>query len=169
MKTDYSLYASALPLFALLLTPRCYWYLLPVNFLVTALAIYISLRFLSCGALFKRMWKKELYLAWLAGFAGDVAGAGALFGLTALQDKQGALGLAITGVRQNPFSSTTSLLLVFLAILLAAAVKYLLDLWVAFRKTDLPLHDKRTLCLSVAMFTAPYTFLLPAAWLGFLS
>lgn len=170
MKKDYTLYASALPLFMLLLSPSRYAFLLPINLLITAAAVYYALKTISRGTLFRSMWKKELWLAWLSGFAGDLSGAGVLLGLTAIpvQNSQSAWGLAIAAIQRNPFTNTTSSLLVFLSILLAAAIKYLLDLWIAFRKTDLPLRDKRMLCLSIAMLTAPYTFLLPAAWLSFL-
>lgn len=170
MKQNPPLYSTALPLFLLLLKPASWLYILPLNLAVCALALHISLKSMEKAQLLRPMCKRELPLGWITGFAGDMAGAGLLLGLTSIPGAEGgAWAASVQGVLENPFRSTNSLLMVFIAIIVAAVVKYVLNLWVVFRKSGLDPREKRLLCVYMAMLTAPYTFLLPAFLLGFLA
>ncbi len=170
MKKNVILYSSALPMFLLLLRPIKWIYLLPINLLILALALYLSLSVIGKPDAFRPLLKKQLWLSWLFGFIGDLASAGILFGLFSIPGSAGSTwALTMDAIARNPFLSTNSLVIVFLAIIVSAALKYVLNLWLAFRKSDLGMKDKRMLCLCLAMFTAPYTLLLPASLLSFLS
>lgn len=170
MKKDTELYALAMPVFLLLFTPKSWLYLLPINLLIVFAALILSLKAMERPELTRPLAKKSLIPLWLSGFAGDLAGAGILLWLSsAASDSQGAFGLAMRFVRENPFLSTNALIIIFVCIIIAASVKYLLLLWLVFRKTDITPGEKRTLCLYLAIFTAPYTFIVPGLWLGFLA
>ena len=163
------LYSSSLHIFMLLLTPSKWLFFLPVNLIITGFALYFACKLSGYSNLFARLCKKELFFAFAAGIAGDLAGAGVLLGLCSIPAIDGGVWAStMHAVQTNPFVSTNSLIVIFLAIIIAAAVKYLLDLWISLRKTDMPLKDKRMLCMCLAMFSAPYSFLLPAALLRFL-
>ncbi len=170
MKKNYALYSTALPMFMLVLRPHMWPLLFPLNFIMTGLALYADCKVTDQEYSFRVFCKKELFSAWIAGFIGDLAGAGLLCGLCAIPAKEGGTwSLTMQAVTENPFISTNSLLVIFLSVIIAAAIKYLVNLWLAFRKTDLELKDKRMLCACIAMFSAPYTFLLPAVLLRFLA
>ncbi len=168
MNKPVSLFSTALPMYMLLLMPKKWLFFLPVNLLICALAIYISLNTMGRTDLFRQMCKKELWLSWLSGFAGDLAGAGLLLGLNNLLSGGGVWADTMQAVNSNPFLSTNSLIFVFLAIIVAAAIKYLLNLWISFKKSGIDLNQKRLICLCMSMYTAPYSFLIPAFLLKFL-
>lgn len=65
---------------------------------------------------------------------------------------------------QSPMQ-TDFLLIVSLAILIAGIMIYRLNLKRSFAKTELSVQEKHLSCLRLAIFTAPYIFLLPLQWI----
>ncbi|MDD4075596.1 MAG: hypothetical protein PHC80_05850 [Eubacteriales bacterium] len=164
MNKNTSFYSVCLPLFLVLAAPKSLYALLPLNFIIDVLVVRMALGSIGRRELFAPMWKKEIWLCALASLLGTCAGGAALYGVSRIPFGSEAWRLAVQGVRQNPFISTNALIIVFACIIVAAAFTYLLTLWLALRKTDLSLKEKRTFCLAFALFTAPYAFILPTAW-----
>lgn len=164
MKKNVTLYSLCLPLFVVLAAPKSLYALLPLNFLFDVLVVRMALSSMDRLALFTPMWKKEIWLSALASLLGTCAGGAALYGVSRIPFGSEAWQLAVQGVQQNPFVSTNALIMVFACIIVAAAITYILTLWLALRKTDMTLKEKRTFSLAFALFTAPYAFVLPAAW-----
>lgn len=170
MKKNPVLYSAAMPVFVLLFAPRSWFYILPLNLIITFAALNFSLKAMERPELIHTTVKKKLLPLWLVSFIGDLAGAGILYRLSSsAADSQGTWALTMRLIRENPFLSTNALIIIFICIIIAAAVKYLLSLWIVLRKSEMHAKEKRTLCLYMAMFTSPYTFVIPGLWLGFLA
>ncbi len=164
MKRDTTLFSIFLPLFWVLASPKTLYALLPLNFAIDVLVVRIALQSMGRMELFAPMWKRELWLSVLFSLFGACVGGAALFGLSRIPANSETWRAVVQGVTQNPFASTNALLAVFACIILAAAFTYVLTLWLALKKTDMSLKEKRTFSLAFAMFTAPYAFILPPAW-----
>ncbi len=61
----------------------------------------------------------------------------------------------------NPFENIWALLWTLAAIAVAGVMIYIFNRFVSFRKLPLENKQKHLLALSMAVFTAPYLFLLP--------
>lgn len=164
MKKNTRLFSFCFPLFWVLAAPKTLYALLPLNFLIDVLVTRMTLKSMGRLELFAPMWKKEIWLSALSSLLGTCIGGAALFGLSRIPANGDTWRAVVQGVTQNPFTSTNALLTVFACIILAAALTYVLTLWLALRKTDMSLKEKRTFSLAFAMFTAPYAFILPTVW-----
>lgn len=172
MKKEVKLYNLILPPFMLVaFVPWLAAAALIGNFLIdSAVMLVLSL------AVFKKLnwnfYRQSIWKVWGFGFLGDVVGA--LFILagdfiwgsysTFHSGENGLVYRIVNGWgRAMYLDGTNALSYVFagIAVLIAAAVIFLLDRFVAFKNTDLTNKQKTLSALAIAVFTAPYTFFLP--------
>ena len=153
-KKDVRLYNLVFPFWFLYLFPMPLWLIvLPVNFAVDSLVIYLSAREQEISNR-PELWKQSILSVWILGFLCDFIGAALTFGLYLLLHEVPGMISLIT------FPGTT--LVSFPGLILAGVLIYFLNKKFSFRKSQLSPEQLRKMCLHLALFTAPYTMLIPA-------
>ena len=117
-----------------------------VNFLIDSLVMVLFMHFVKMEDR-KGFYKKHIALVFVFGFLADFVGAGWMF-LTAYVFEWGIYG--------------DELYLTIPAVLISAVCIFLLNYFVTFRKVEQPIRKK--LALTYAIATAPFTFMIPSAW-----
>ena len=153
------LYNILFPIWLLVWFPSLLWLLLiPGNFLIDYLVLRLSLQKMGEDVSYatENVWKVCLY-----GFLSDFAGAAVLFGAMMIG---GDISLTYSSaLNMNPFRHPAALLTVFVSIVVAGFLIYILDKRL-FRK-DFSEEKASRLALNMALFTAPYLFLFPSTLL----
>ena len=164
------LYNLILPLWLLWIFPQTWIVVLPANFIVDLLVSALALRFAGAREI-AAVLKKSILRTWLCGFAADAAGSALMaapliaegFLPEAAQRRwSDALSYPVT---MNPFISPAALLWTLGCISLSAFIIYGLNYKFCFRRAELTDAQRRRVSLALALFTAPWLFLLPAAWI----
>lgn len=153
-KKDIRLYNLVFPFWFLYLFPMPLWLIvLPANFAIDSLVLYCSARSQEIGSRLD-LWKQSVLPVWGIGFLCDFIGAAVTFGLYLLLHEAPGMIDLIT------FPGTT--LISIPGLILAGVLIYFLNKKFSFRKADLSPEQIHRLCLHLALFTAPYTMLIPA-------
>ncbi|HIT09617.1 MAG TPA: hypothetical protein IAB55_11155 [Candidatus Merdivicinus faecavium] len=170
MKRDEKLYNVLFPLWFLLLVPISWLIVIPANFVIDLLALLLAMKLLRMPDIGKNL-KSAVLKSWLAGFAADLIGGGAMF-LSVLAGeflpdpvRSWVYHNITEAVMVNPFSSVGGFLWTAVCVALAGGIIYLLNLKFCLKKTTLDLAQKRKLALAMALVTAPYLFFVPTALL----
>lgn len=170
MKRDEKLYNVLFPLWFLLLVPISWLIVIPANFVIDLLALLLAMKLLRMPDIGKNL-KSAVLKSWLAGFAADLVGGGAMF-LSVLAGeflpdpvRSWVYHNITEAVMVNPFSSVGGFLWTAVCVALAGGIIYLLNLKFCLKKTSLDLAQKRKLALAMALVTAPYLFFVPTALL----
>lgn len=170
MKRDEKLYNVLFPLWFLLLVPISWLIVIPANFVIDLLALLLAMKLLRMPDIGKNL-KSAVLKSWLAGFAADLIGGGAMF-LSVLAGeflpdpvRSWVYHNITEAVMVNPFSSVGGFLWTAVCVALAGGIIYLLNLKFCLKKTSLDLAQKRKLALAMALVTAPYLFFVPTALL----
>ena len=157
-------YNIILPVWLLIWWPSWLWLLLiPVNYLIDLLVSVLSMK--QTGVEDYR--KKALKHSWkicLAGFLADFVGAAFLLAIFYLTDivLPNEIGEAISyGLAWKP--NLLSILIILIAIAISGTVIYLLDKRILRKDTDLNPEQIHRIALNLAIFTAPYLFLIPSS------
>ena len=153
-KKDVRLYNLVFPFWFLYLFPMPLWLIvLPANFAIDSLVLYCSARSQEIDNRLE-LWKESVLPVWGIGFLCDFIGAAVTFGLYLLLHEAPGMIDLIT------FPGTT--LISIPGLILAGVLIYFLNKKFSFRKADLSPEQIHRLCLHLALFTAPYTMLIPA-------
>lgn len=99
-----------------------------------------------------RLWKRSILPVWLLGFLCDFLGAG-LVGLLIYLIEGGLSGDSLF------FPAAT--LYALPGVVLSGVLIYTLNRFLSFRKSGLEKGQLHKLCLSLAVFTAPYLMMIP--------
>lgn len=156
MKHEVRLYNVLFPIWMLFLWPPIWLVLLPGNFLIDSLVLLLAMTALGYAGR-RAVWKSAIVKVWVLGFAADLAGAAVTLGLMLLLDW--------LAPQWNTFLSPGGQLLVLPGIAVAGVLIYLLNRRFSFRKTQLTAGQIHRLSLALAVFTAPYTMLIPVEWI----
>lgn len=156
MRRELRLYNVLFPIWMLFLWPMVWLVILPGNFVIDSLVLLAVLAVLGCEGK-GRVWKSSILPVWGIGFASDLIGAGVTLGLAYL--------LNWLAPQWNTFLFPGGQLLVLPGILTAGVLIYRLNRRFSFRKSGLTPEKVRRLSLALAVFTAPYTMLIPTEWL----
>jgi len=141
-------YNVLFPIWLLLLMPTAWVAVLPVNFIVDSLVLIIAAK--KMGLWQKGMYKKHILKVWIFGFISDIIGAGAILGAMYL-------------LESNYYIQGDELFLTLPAMILAAVFIFILNYRISF--SDLERRERFKLALTLAIITAPYTFLIPISWI----
>lgn len=153
MKKDIRLYNVMFPIWMMFLFPTYLWLIiLPVNFLIDSLVIYLSARRQKLENRLE-LWKKTILPVWIIGFIADLLGAGVCFGIYMLLVQIPHIGNLVL------FPATT--LISIPGVIVSAILIYFINKRFVFRKLELDPAAIHRLCLHLAIFTAPYTMLIP--------
>ena len=142
-----TLYNVLFPLWMILLFPQMWLIVLPGNFLIDSLVLLASMAFLKISEK-KLFYKKYIFAVFSFGILSDIAGSALLF-LLCFVLELGHMG--------------DELYLTLPAILLSAAMIFMLNYYITFKKVDR--KTRLTLSIIFSVVTAPYTFLIPTSWL----
>lgn len=157
MKKTVRLYNVMFPAYMLFLLFPAVWLLaLPVNFAVDSAVVLLAARHYRCGG-GKEIWKKSILRVWLLGFVADFAGAALITALFYVVEGQFNLSLYSHWY--------VEMLMALPGVALAGWLIYSMDKSWAFKKTGLAPGHIRKLALALALFTAPYTMMIPTALL----
>ena len=155
-RKDVRLYNVLFPIWFLLFFPQIWLIMLSVNFIVDSLVIYFSARRQQLdGGL--ALWKKHILPVWGIGFLSDLLGALLVVILYFVWCGFDAQGIELL----NPILFPGTTLIAIPGVLLAGWLIYWLNRKLTFRKSDLDPIVIHKLCLHLALFTAPYTMLIP--------
>ena len=141
------LYNVLFPFWMLLLFPQVWLIVIPGNFIFDSLVLLISL--LALKITDKKLWyKKYILKIYALGMLSDIIGSAYML-LMMLVFEVGRMG--------------DELYLTFPALVISAALIFVFNYYITFRKIEKKLRCKLALIFAVA--TAPYTFLVPSGWL----
>lgn len=146
-RTEIRLNNILFPLWLLMLIPTAWLVILPGNFIIDSIVLLISMATLHIADK-KQMYKKTILKIWFFGFISDIVGA--LYIL-------GNMYLFELDIRGDEFYLTIP------AVLISAILIFLLNYLISFKGYDR--KTKFKLAISFAIFTAPYTFLIPISWI----
>ncbi len=153
-KSDIRLYNVLFPFWFLYLLPSQLWLLLlPANFLVDSLVIWFSAQEQGLED-FRKLWKQSILPVWIIGFLSDFIGAVITFVLYLILN--GVPGMIHLGT----FPGST--LISIPGVIVAGVLIYVLNKVFSFYKAGLDRKQLHTICLHLALWTAPYTMLIPA-------
>lgn len=156
MRQQTRLYNVLFPVWMLFLWPSVWLILLPGNFLIDSLVLLLAMTALGYAGR-RAVWKSAIVKVWGFGFAADLAGAAVTLVLWGLSDR--------LAPQWNVFLIPGGQLLVLPGIAVAGVLIYFLNRRFSFRKTQLTAGQIHRLSLALAVFTAPYTMLIPVEWI----
>lgn len=154
------LYNVMFPIWMLIWFPSWLWLLLiPVNYLIDSFVLYLSLGGMPERGIFVR---RHSWKICLAGFLADFAGSLILFAAYLLFERIPAEGHRLSySLAYNPYGSFPALAVTLFAAAAAALLIYLIDRAI-LRRACRDERQARRSALALAIFTAPYLFLLPS-------
>ncbi len=152
------LYNVILPIWLLWIFPPIIFVVIIANTIIDLAVAFLSMKSLKITEAFKKA-KKCLLKIVLIGFFSDFIGALFLFLTISLSNSP-----FVESAAWNPFANITSILVTLVAIVIAAILIYFLNYILSFNKVDIADKDKKKIALYLAIFTAPYTFLIPTMW-----
>lgn len=146
MEKQTRLYNVFFPVWFLLMIPQTWIAVFPVNFLVDSLVLLILMRHLQIAqkGLF---YKKHIAPVFFFGLLADLIGAAVLFVMAFLLEL-GTMG--------------DELYLTLPAVAVAGVCIYLAHYYFVFRREEDVVRKKMAITFAIA--TAPYTFMIPSAW-----
>ncbi len=159
MKKNIKLYNIILPIWIIWIFPPLLFICIVLNSIVDYFVTYISMKKRGIKDA-KAITKKIIFKVVTFGFLADFAGAIALIGITAISNDK-----VVEGIMMNPFKNALSLLAYIPALVIAGVVIYWLNYKISFKNIDIDDKHKKLVSLYLAIFTAPYTFLIPTEWL----
>lgn len=155
----FRVYNVFFPIWLIFLFPPIIFAVLIINFMIDSLVVTISLKKMKIEHA-KTIYKRTILKTWIFGFLSDIAGVLCLIPVLFInpnspwwQDLQEAIIV-------NPFSHPIALLILCFAIFVAGVLIYFLNMS-AFKHTELSQSQRKKISLHLAIFTAPYFFLLP--------
>ena len=164
MKRDVKLYNVLLPIWILYFFPQVWIITLPGNLLIDCAVLLLTLAVLKHTqkkAVLKKLWWKF----WLLGFLADFIGALFLFGcwyLSLLPEPVGSwIDSIIPQAFLNPFRTLPGFLYTLTGVVIAGVCIYFFDKRAMKSCTLLDGRQRHIVALTMAVVTAPWTFLIP--------
>lgn len=159
MQENLKLYNIFFPFWSLFLFPPFFLLSLPVNFLIDSVVFLLAAKTLKLQNL-KSMYKKSIWKIRGFGFLADIIGAIFLFLSNYIKDRLELPDAFLVGVNYNPRGHRASLLWTIIALLISGFLIFYFNYRWSFSTTNLSDQDKRKLALRLAIWTAPYIFLI---------
>ena len=150
MKKKVCLYNLIFPIYMLYVLPSPFWLLvLPANFLIDSLVLILTAKARTTN--WKEVWKSSITRVFFVGFLCDMAG-GAVCWL--MED-------LMRHFKMHANRWPDMLLIKVPGIMIAGVLIFFVNKSLSFRKSRLEPAQVRYLSLMLAVFTAPYTMILP--------
>ena len=133
---------------------------LPINFIVDSIVLLLGSKVLKIKNL-KSIYKKAIFKIFIFGFLADIIGA---LILLATQFVPGEFWYqnVLAPLMFNPFHTVFSFIYCAIAIIITGILIYLFNKKITFKNINLDEKTKKKLCIIIAIFTAPFFFLIPS-------
>jgi hypothetical protein len=161
--SEVRLYNMVMPLWMIAaFMPQLWLILLPLNWLIDFLVLWLTMKAMRFEHPAK-LAGRHVWLTWIFGFAADLLG-----GILMIAPdwgsniKKESVFYGITRVLYNPFYDVWAFLWTTLGVVVTAVLIFIYNRYIVLRKADMTDVQKRKIALSLAIFTAPYLFYLPA-------
>ena len=140
------LYNVLFPFWMLMLIPTCWLVVLPGNFLIDSIVLFVSMVALKLNDK-KMFYKHHILKIYGFGLLADIIGSAYMF----------LMVICGVGTMGDDWYITIP------ALLIASVLIYVFNYHISFKKVDL--ESRKRLALIFAIATAPYTFMIPSSWL----
>ena len=161
MKKPVRLYNVLLPIWLLWIFPQVWLIILPGNLVIDLLVLLLALAVLrhsGKGAVVKALWWK----LWLLGFAADAVGVGwMVLGMFTAASGQGWWAENLTPITGSPFRTPLALAWTLAGVAIAGVCIYFFDKRAMKGCPLLAPRERHVAALLLAIFTAPWLFLVP--------
>ena len=157
-KNNIKLYNVMFPIWFFFFFPVMWLVILPVNFLVDSLVLWLSAKRQQVDDR-KTLWKKNILPVLGIGFLADLIGAGLVFLIYLVVAES-----PLVDTWMNPVFFPGTCIISLPGVALAGWMIYILNKKLTFRKSQLDPAVIHKICLHLAIFTAPYTMLIPLYW-----
>lgn len=148
-KKDVRLYNVLFPVWMLVMLPSIWYIVIPGNFIIDSLVLILVMKVLKLENRFE-FYQMHILPVFLLGFLADLLAAVPMWLSVYFWEDLG-----------GPYGDSP--LLTVPGVILGAALIWVFNYFISFRKCDPVLRKK--LALTFAIATAPYTFLIPSGWL----
>lgn len=166
MKKEVRLYNVFFPIWLLIIIPITWVVLLPLNFIVDSIVLFIALKFIIKNDDIKNSYKKSILKVWILGFLADIIGAATL-----LVSQLGFSNLdnqfidKLEEVNWNAFDNPYAFIYMLISIIISGVAIFAFNYFLSFNKINLEKMEKVKISLTLAILTAPYTFFIPSEWI----
>ena len=152
-KNEVKLYNAIFPVFFLyVIHPLFIGGLIIGNFIIDSIVLLTCLKILYNKFDFKT-YSKTIFSVVSFGFIGDIIGSLYLILIT------------FTDIVNMSMESIPAMLFIISGVILSAVIIFWLNYSVSFRKTDFTKKQKLFVSFTIAVSTAPYTFLIPTQYI----
>ena len=168
MKKSFRLYNILFPVWLLIWIPSWLWLILiPANYLIDLLISWLSMRQLGVEDPGRTARRHSVGIC-ILGFISDFIGAAFLLGLMFLEPiiKHPILDDILLGIGGfKLYDHPAAVITVIVSILLSGICIYFFDKALLKRDPSLTTKQVKAIALNMAIFTAPYLFLIPSNWI----
>lgn len=162
MKKEIKLYNIIFPIWMLVLLPPMWIAILPANFIIDSIVLLIALKFIIKNTDIRKNYKKTVFKVWILGFAADLAGTLTLFVVeTGFSNMGNKVINQLEAIYWNPLDNPYAFIYICFAIVISAILIFIFNYKISFKNVDLNKIEKIKVSLTLAILTAPYTFLIP--------
>lgn len=169
---QYKLYNAIFPLYMLYAFLPIFWFISLIgNFIIDSILLIVIL-FIIYRSFNWKLYKKVILNVWIIGFIGDLLGAFYLTLVSIISNAEYYAGndnisrQILSGIylatNHSPLSDIWSIVFILSGVLVSAICIFVFNYFYSFRKTNFTKTQRILSSLSIAIFTAPYTFLLPS-------
>lgn len=159
MKKNQRLYSLIFPVWAVFLFPRAWFAVLPLNLLIDGCLLFVILRLARVEQI-RSVFLKNVLKVWIFGLLSSCVGFMTEMIPFAFRSSERAAEISLA-LSQNPFTDVYAVALSVLAIIISAAICFLLNFKLTFPKSDYERKFRIWASLSFSLITAPYTLLIP--------
>ena len=146
MKKEIKLYNVLFPLWMLLIFPGAWLIVLPGNFIIDSLVLFLGMYFLKISDK-KDLYKKSIVKIFAIGIFSDIIGSAHMFLMVILE---------LCTMADEWYVTVPG-------VVISAVLIFALNYFITFKNLDK--KERVMLSLLFAVITAPYTFLVPSRWL----
>lgn len=164
MNNNLKLYNVIFPIWLLWLFPIAWFIVIPTNFIIDLLVIFLIMKKLNLKDIRENI-KKSIMKVCLFGFFADLIGSAILLIVNMIEFNNNEWWYNFTSaISYNPFKNIYALLFVIIIIIITSFLIYFFNYKISLRGIKIDNADKKRIALALAVFTAPYLFLLPTMW-----
>ena len=159
------LYNIILPFWLLVWFPTWLWLILiPLNYLIDLLVTTLAMKKAGVTDYRKKALNRTLEIC-LIGFVSDFIGAAFLLLVyyVASQFNSDFMNSITYGLGWSPFNNIFTVIIISIGIVISGLCIYFLNLRELRKDSELSIDQAKTIALYLAIFTAPYTFLIPTS------
>lgn len=161
-KKDFKIYNIILPIWFLLWFPTPLWLIvIPANYILDFLVLWLSIRKEDNGKAIA--WQNSVKVC-MAGFLSDFVGVALLFSAYIGLESIESLRKFNEALIFNPFRHIGAASLIIVSIVLSGICIYKLDKRILRKNSALSEELIHKTALRLAVFTAPYFYILPVEW-----